>query len=180
MVLSADDLVHDEGEEGEEGEDDVFQELVPKRRKKISSKTAARSAGSARVKSYDIPMPLAYQAAPGGYQKYKLSADKRVYQRREFDCAEENKVGDVVAVEPAPPTLYPDLFKFNARAPLAKATEEEGPTLQYRIEARIVRRSFGFFVQQDLPAEGPPDDGEAQSNHQPPSRATSLSVTDAL
>ena len=44
-------------------------------------------------------MPLAYQAAPGGYQKYKLPADKRVYQRREFDYAEENKVGDVVAVK---------------------------------------------------------------------------------
>ena len=45
MVLSADDLVHDEGEEGEEGEDDVFQELPPQRRKNISSKTMARSAG---------------------------------------------------------------------------------------------------------------------------------------
>ena len=90
-----------------------------------------------------------------------------VYQRRAFDYAEDNKLGSSDPNRPAPPAvLFPDFFEYDARAKWATASKQPGPLLQWRVEARIVRASSGYFIEQDLAGStGPPDDG-ARCKHE--------------
>ena len=83
MVLSDDEEYAEEEEDEEEGEESA--QTKTRRKRGSSNRAAARAAGSARVPSFTRPLPLAYQKVEGGFQKYKLPDNLRVYQRRKFD-----------------------------------------------------------------------------------------------
>jgi hypothetical protein len=93
MVLSDDEEYAEEEEDEEEGEESA--QTKTRRKRGSSNRAAARAAGSARVPSFTRPLPLAYQKVEGGFQKYKLPDNLRVYQRRKFDYSAQYKDGDV-------------------------------------------------------------------------------------
>ena len=182
MVLSDDEEYAEEEEDEEEGEESA--QTKTRRKRGSSNRAAARAADSARVPSFTRPLPLAYQKVEGGFQKYKLPDNLRVYQRRKFDYSAQYKDGDVLPVRPVeadPPQLFPDFFKYDPRARLATALPYEGPLLQWRVEARIVRQGFGMFVGQELDnVNGPPDEGAYRSLPPPPhSHHTATTQTEA-
>ena len=120
------------------------------------------------------PLPPAWKKTEAGFQKYKRPDNLRVYQHRQFDYSDQFKDGPLHATRPKPdadpPQLFPDFFKYDPKDKLATAKAYTGPLLQWRIEARIVRVSFGMFVGQELSTDGPPDEGAAA----PSNRSQSL------
>ena len=139
------------------------------RKRGASKKAQDRAKGSKRVKEYTIPIPLEFQrvGAEGTiFQKFKPADTVRVYQRRTFDYAEGNKVGEPVSSTPLPPVLFDDKFLFQKPKKLLIDVEEEEPEmlehdmLRRRIEARIVRvilaTSFASHCLSRPPTSGPP------------------------
>ena len=82
------------------------------RKRSASKKAVQRAQGSKRVKAYTIPIPIEYKKQGDVYQKYKPGDTIRVYNRRTFDYAEENKVGEPVSNVPLPPVLFDDKYLF--------------------------------------------------------------------
>ena len=154
----------------EDEEDDAAVEGLPQRRRRAtggSKQGKRRSLGSQRVKAYNIPLPLCYQVVEGGFQKYKLPADKRVYQRRQFVYDEAHKDGAVRTERPAAPDLFPDFVKYDEKAKLTNmVTMEDEPNLllKRRVEARIVRIACDHFIDDAMPATGPIVEALAKAN----------------
>ena len=124
----------------------------PNARPSLSKKAERRSAGGKRQRMHSIPIPLKYQEVEGGFQEYKLAADKRVYRRREYAYVDDNKVGTIVQGRPDAPKLFSDKFLFTKARELMTSAPcvEEGMTkpekLQRQVEVRIVRHTFAYFV----------------------------------
>jgi hypothetical protein len=99
----------------DDDEDDTGAVPMPNRRRSVSKKAQARTAGSKRKNAHVVPIPLCFKEAEGGYQKYKLPAAKRVYRRREYSYTDEDKVGTIVPAKPDPPKLFCDKFIFTGQ-----------------------------------------------------------------
>lgn len=136
----------------DDDEDDTGAVPMPNRRRSVSKKAQARTAGSKRKNAHVVPIPLCFKEAEGGYQKYKLPAAKRVYRRREYSYTDEDKVGTIVPAKPDPPKLFCDKFIFTpARTYMSQAPQTVvGMTKRLKllrhIEVRIVRYTFNFFM----------------------------------
>eukprot|EP00316_Scyphosphaera_apsteinii_P004178 CAMPEP_0119320246 /NCGR_PEP_ID=MMETSP1333-20130426/51976_1 /TAXON_ID=418940 /ORGANISM="Scyphosphaera apsteinii, Strain RCC1455" /LENGTH=501 /DNA_ID=CAMNT_0007326923 /DNA_START=20 /DNA_END=1525 /DNA_ORIENTATION=- len=125
----------------------------------MSKRAVKRAAGNCKhMKPFDPPLPLKWKALPdgGGYQEYRLPANTLVYRRREYKYADEEKVGQVNPVRPGPPSLFSEAYScMKAKSILAKAADEavvlnQPMTLQCRLEARIVRAAYGYFIRTSL------------------------------
>ena len=119
-----------------------------------SKASKARAGGGKRFKKFDPPLPLEFKKLEDGtYQRFKLDSEKRAYQRHQFDYSNANKDGAAQTARPAPPTLFADTFLFcKAKSLITQACdvddEFDSPwhKLTQRLQARVVRLSFAYFV----------------------------------
>ena len=107
-MQASDDEVDDDGVEGEDNGD----KRQPQAKKGQSKRSLERSKGSKCVAAYDIPIPIEWKAVAGGFQKYKLVPDTRVWDRRTFTYDDAFKDGVVVQLQarPSPPHFFCDKY----------------------------------------------------------------------